>query len=567
MPMPLSIYETSGITITTTLKPSIDHHTTFTVNQLLGTSPVHTSAAIYRKLEPSIRQSPLEISFYKMSAADMIRHHYNNTGHELHQTTPQLVIEDQHSLSSVSYDSTNSSVSDATGLPTMVTSSSSSLCKTKKQSHRRLLREIRRLRSENANLHNSVNILKEDLRHERESRQIAEQCHKKYFDDSINTHTQLELEIMDHQDQIKKLKSQLGTTTVNLNTSITSYKSPLVDEDDDDDDLWNCEDMDCSIERRCYQDTDTNGPFSIYQDLQDSDEYDDEYDNSECNGTHEQDDQFENLAVSYLQQALVANLTSARANLEFDDLTLKYDPSPDRVLRTLADAFLVWLRDTIHTITNNDDNDKATYVARLISTQVQDVFAHFWKAILERYVHNDEDQYQFLHQFERILLIGHQGETCQVSQYIVQNFHRLLVMFYKYDIVGGDAVITWWHTLPGSLSSSLDPSQEFDNTDNDHDIVADQIRDVTKKFVEWVDDDDDDNDDDNDDDDDDQSLVFGNSDNDIDDDDDDLEYDSDLDINDDHLDGFDTTDLLATTPSGRSSIYPDKKKKSVTILV
>jgi hypothetical protein len=278
------------------------------------------------------------------------------------------------------------------------------------------------------------------------------------------------------------------------------------------------------------------------------------------------------LAVSYLQQALVANLTSARANLEFDDLTLKYDPSPDRILRTLADAFLVWLRDTIHQSTPFDDDDQATCVAKLITTSVQDVFLQFWKAILERYVHNDEDQYQFLHQFERILHACHQDEaSSHICHYIVQNFHRLLVMFYKYDIVGGDAVTTWWHASPPLVAVLESKAVEEDP------LVADQLRDVTKKFVEWVDEDDEDEDDD-DDDDDDQQLVFGNnSDNsNIDDiDDDDWEDDSDdCDDNDDqhhHLDGFDTSDLLAAPPppdpAARSSIHPDMKKKSVSFLM
>ncbi|KAI8093457.1 uncharacterized protein BX664DRAFT_357904 [Halteromyces radiatus] len=557
MPTPLPIYDISGNMITT-LKPTIDQPTLLSKHHhhLIGT-PAAMCRMNANKLESVIRQSPLEITFYRMSAADMIRHQYYP--HELNHPS-SLPIEDQYS--STSFDSTNSSISDVSPpIDHNITG------KTKKHSYNRLLREIRRLRSENAGLRNSVNILKEDLRHERESRQIAEQVHKKYFDDSINKHTQLELEILDQQDQLTALRNQLVKNNhINTNTSITSYYNNLSSSlDDEVCPLWGCEDMDCNNERKCYDE--------INHDQNNHDEEDDEEDDPSAI-----EEEFEDLAISYLRQALVSNLTSARANLEFDDLMLKYDPSPDRVLKTLADAFLGWIRDTIHTSTptsssiDNDtelDQDRSLSVARLMTTQIQDVFIHFWKAILERYVHNDEDQYQFLHQAERILLrLLHQGtqpdQTYQESQYIVQNFHRLLVMLYKYDIVDGDAVTTWWHTLPSPAT--------FENN-NDHDLlqldlVADQLRNVTRKFVEWVDDDDDEEDDDDNDNNQQHHFHFDSHDDDIDDDD-------EINIDNDDVDaqfgndlGLNETSSLSTNSYAISSasIHPEKKK-SVTIQV
>ncbi|CAO3592689.1 unnamed protein product [Absidia cylindrospora] len=480
-----------------------------------------------------------------MSAADMIRYHYHYHPHDPSSYPSSFTnAEDQYSSSSyASFDSTTSSVSDTT---------ISTLAKSKKQpSYKRLLREIRRLRSENTSLHNSINILKEDLRHERESRQIAEQCHKKFFDDSIDTHTRLELEIMDQQDQLLAYQSRLNNTT-----NLSSINNSIFD---DDDLLWGCEDMDCSI-----YDDDTNNDIDndLDQDFQQL--YSDNEDDQDNNHP------FEELAVSYLRQALISNLTSARANLEFDDLMLKHDPSPARVLRTLADAFLGWICEMIHnstatlsssatpcTTTTEETNEKATCVARLMTTQVQDVFLHFWKNILERHVHNDEDQYQFLHQAE-CMLHHHKQQQQQYdeSHYIVQNFHRLLVMLYKHDIVDGDAVVHWWHHLPESRLLV---------NDDDNGDVADQLRNVTRKFVEWVDEEEEEDDDDDNDED---LFANNNNSNNDDDNDDDDQYDSELDCIDELLDG-----PLEPTPADDSNvprlpIHPvERKKKSVTIQV
>lgn len=502
-------------------------------------------------LEPNNRQSPLEVGFYRMSAVDMLRHQYDlNDGMEPHK---HYSFEDHYSMSSL--ESSNSSMSSPPSPP-------SNKPKSKKQSYGRLIREIRRLRSENATLHNSVSILKDDLRHEKESRQIAEQVHRKYFEDSIDQHTQLELEIMDQQDELASLRSQLGNITASTTTTSNScYTTPLMFFGADTPEADDYDDGTTTI----GHDT-SNTPLSpsIYDKVTNDDDDDDDDDKqtegssdntSDEQDKHAADDQFEDLAVSYLRQALVSNLTSARANLEFDDLMLKYDPSPDRILGTLVDAFLGWLCDTIQsthptttTTTTTAEDDQA--VARLITTHIQDVFLHFWKAILERYVHSYDDQYQFLHQTE--CRLQQDATTCQ--QYIIQNFHRLLVMFYKYDIVDGDAVTSWWHTLPSNRLLSTDQQ----------DCVTDRLRDVTRKFVEWIDEDDDD-DNDGDDDSEGDDAEYGEDGPTNDKHDDDLDDDLDdgaSDLVGAIIDGDIGTDhtLLTTTPA-----YQERKKKSVTI--
>lgn len=178
------------------------------------------------------------------------------------------------------------------------------------------------------------------------------------------------------------------------------------------------------------------------------------------------DERFEQLAASYLRQAIVSNLTSTRANLELDDLLLKYDPSPSVILRTLATTFIVWIRDTV---TARADSTSA---ASVMMTGVKKGFLQFWKAILELHVKDVNDQYHFLNEVERTL----DGDNNDMAP-IIDNYHRILVMLFKHDIVDAYAVSHWWHSKSsdGFVSNA----------------VAIRLRDRTRMFVEWLDQDDD----------------------------------------------------------------------------
>ncbi|ORX58873.1 hypothetical protein DM01DRAFT_1381518 [Hesseltinella vesiculosa] len=425
--------------------------------------------------EPSIRT----LNYYRMSAVDMLKHQYHGYAEE-----------DHASLSSSASSSSSMSTSG----------------KSRKPSHRRLMREIRRLRSENASLHHSINLLKSDLRHEQQGRQIAEACHRKYYEDSINTNTQLELEIMDQQDRIYALQHQLQHDTTSSLSADLFDDDPITPvqmdmshrtADPTSQDEWE--------EEEAANDQPVLTPSSSITT------------NANCSLSR-----FTELASSYIRQALLSNLTSARTNLELDDLMLKYDPSPDVVLRTLSSTFVEWL-------------EEAAQQKPLQSSfpAIQERFLRFWKTLLEHHVHNDDDEYVFLQSIEQLLLQ-------HPIQPLVHEFHRLLIMLYKYDIVDNDAVLHWWHS-----------------SDPDHDTIAHQLRHVTQKFVEWVDE--------------------NNTDSDDDIDDDAMSEDDSVDfVQDDDAASVDPTDddrqhcpLInhALAPTLPSDTKVAKNKKSVTILV
>ncbi|KAI9025104.1 hypothetical protein CLU79DRAFT_746278 [Phycomyces nitens] len=357
------------------------------------------------------------------------------------------------------------------------------MSKNKQHSYHFMLREIRRLRSENACLTESVNILKDDLRVERDSRKISDECHQKFYNEAQDIKAKLENDVEEKQHEIDALKEELDEAkSSSSNSSGLSYHDAAYFKKRSG--FWGCHEFDSDTEYTSlpplppgketvsmededddYDDDDDSPPSSspfrnfgsdiVGSIFEQGDSDDDDQDNS----SHSDDIKFEQLASSHLRQAFVSRLTSARANLELDDLMIKYDPSNATLLRSLASTFIGWLSETVE----QADVDSAG-TAKLIATRIQADFLQFWKSILERHIQDEAEQCQFLQEAEKTILKAN-------TKLLVDNFHRLLVMLYKYDIVEGDAVTAWWH---GQLAGSPE-------------TVATRMRKVTRKFVEWID--------------------------------------------------------------------------------
>ncbi|KAI9492728.1 hypothetical protein BDB00DRAFT_788544 [Zychaea mexicana] len=390
----------------------------------------------------------------------------------------------------------------------------------KRRAYHLLLREIRRLRAENDGLCQMVDTIKQDLRFERESRQISERCHQKYYTESSDRQVELELDVMDKDSEIADLKERIAVleaassptvdacnnnnvTTPALSRSSSFSRWGCFDFDDDDDDALFCQpvmgesatpDPLATLDRQrgdsSEDDEDDDEAFEHFDD-DDDDNNTVEHDHNGYRSsgpypktTTTDDEKFEQLATSYLHQAILSKLTSARANLELDDLMLKYDPSPAVVLRMLATSFVVWVNNVV-----SSSNDSAV---KSLTHAVTEGFLNFWKAILEKHVHDEDDQCQFLNEAERIL--DTKQEQPSGAAAIVDNFHRLLIMLYKYDIVDGEAITRWWHSVVV--------------VEDEEGHVACRLRGVTKSFAQWLDEDEEDEEDDDSDDDDDDDSVF-----------------------------------------------------------
>lgn len=358
--------------------------------------------------------------------------------------------------------------------PSMAGSSTSSSRSTspsrraKKHNQASLLREMRRVRAENEILHGGIAILQDDLRAERQSRRIADECHQRYVAQVTHEKDQLELETMQYLQQIEDLKQEIEELkSSSRNDTSLSYVGAA-----DKRNIWGCHTIEGDEDMMCHY----PAGESAFPDAMDRVDLSEDESLNTREDDLDDEEQFESVASSFLQQALLSGLTSARVNLELDDMTIKYDPSPRTILRTVTTTFVTWMGQRLQ-VTESEQ-------ARKVMVEViQKVFLDFWKVVLQQHIRTEHDQLEFLFVAEEHML---QGKVPN-HEHLAEQYQRLLLILYKYDIVDGDALLAWWR---GAASDAK---------------LSQSIRETAQKFITWmeqdeVDMDDDDSDEEEDDD-------------------------------------------------------------------
>ncbi|CEP14442.1 hypothetical protein [Parasitella parasitica] len=412
---------------------------------------------------------------------------------------------------------------------------------TKKRSYHMLLREIRRLRGENASLRTSVSVLKNDLRDITLSRQDADASHKRFYDEYLDKNTQLEIDLMDRDDEIAHLKQQIEDLHLSLDTAVAaaatdgnSKRSGNASHSNGDgltlhdaayfkrkhSNIWGCfefeedkDDMSCQPvahhsvlpevdmkmdelqtqddqevndyfhKRFMDQDDEMTSQFAHSQYGVNADEDEDEEDEDDAQDDQEQLS-FDQVAASYIHQAILSKLSSARVRLEFDDLIVKHEPSSDTIASVLAHSFVQWMCSLLVKFVDKSAAQPTT-ATKVFTTKIQTGIIEFWESILQHYTTDDESQIQLLNHIETEL-----DHTASATA-IADHFDRLILMLYKYHVVDDEAVVSWWQ-------------HPFKND------VSKKIRKITTKFVDWVQDEDDTDEEEEDDDDDDDDDGVDN---------------------------------------------------------
>ncbi|KAI7902704.1 uncharacterized protein BX663DRAFT_552109 [Cokeromyces recurvatus] len=385
----------------------------------------------------------------------------------------------------------NSSCSSRAISPDPKLSSSSYHRHSKKRSYHLLLREIKRLRGENNALRCNVALLKNDLRDITLSRQDSDASHKKFYDEYVDKNTQLEIDLMDRDDEIRLLKEQIeelklalfdsqeekskkssfSNSTRELKNSVSNSIFSCYEEerDHDDDHLLTCQPLahestlpDFNIK---LNEDDACKDYLRRRFLEGNDEREENEDEEEDEEEEDEDEQltFEHVATSYIHQAILSKLSSARVRLELDDLILKYEPSAENVVHVLADSFVKWICSLLTKwIDKSSSSSHPTTATKVFTSKIQSGIIEFWQSILQYYTTEDENQHHLLNYIETALeLVSSPGTA------IVDHFDRLIVMLYKYHVVDDDAVLEWWE-------------HPF-NTD-----ISRKIRKITSRFIEWV---------------------------------------------------------------------------------
>lgn len=381
-----------------------------------------------------------------------------------------------------------------------------------------LLREIRRLRGENAFLNSSVSILKNDLRDTTLSRQNANIIHQRTYKEYEMRHQALENELLIERDEVRRLKEQVeqlqlaacSSPTISRTPSHTNSKEGLTLHDaayfkKRNNNIFGCyefeeDEQDLSCQPVAHEsalpevnvkmdELKTNDEQMVNDYFKRRFEDEDEVDFSPEDENEEDEEEdldlepFETAASSYIRQALIAKLSSARVRLDFDDLILKHEPSTNAVMAVLAEAFVSW----IATLWAKPAN-KSMAAQKFLTSQVQPGLQDFWKAILQCYAVDYDSQVQLLDCIE--------AEVKQVEKSscpaLLTHFDRLVLCLFSSEIVEKEVVLSW-HSQPVK------------------DDVSKNIRNstITTRFIDFLEEDDEEDDDDDDDDDEEESEIQG----------------------------------------------------------
>lgn len=360
------------------------------------------------------------------------------------------------------------------------------------------MREIRRLRGENEFLRSTVSVLKDDLRDSHLSRQNADIIHQRTFQEYESRYKLLEQDMLQKSDQVQNLKEQIEQLQLAACTTPIQSTKPLIEdttfikhkninnfgcfEFEQDDEGMACQPLaqesalpEVEIKMDELKTDDDHCMDYLKRRFHDDDNEEEEEEEEEMIDADLE--AFEEAASSYIRQAIVAKLSSARVRLDFDDLIVKHEPTNDTIMAVLADAFVYWLYTQWTKFVDTMSPQK------IFQNEIQPGIDFFWKSILQCYTVDEDCQISLLHHIEeKVKLVG-----CDP---LVNHFDRIIIFLYKYEVIEEDAVVEW-HASPVNDEQSRN------------------IRLVSKHFIEYIEEDsEDDDDEEEEEEDDDDSIGF-----------------------------------------------------------
>ncbi|KAG0251702.1 hypothetical protein BGZ95_006829, partial [Linnemannia exigua] len=194
---------------------------------------------------------------------------------------------------------------------------------------------------------------------------------------------------------------------------------------------------------------------------------------------------FESMAQKVILQAIHARLTVAQAQLQIDELILKYDAPLDKTVEVITQGMLRWWEDervatggaasggfgTDSVVINKETGERAS-PKLAIEKRIETFFG------------------PLLLQFMLLKTLGLQAQAELEGRWL-RNHNGILVALYKYDVLDGEAVLEWWRALE-------EPQGVFGHGENN-------LRSLNSRFAAWLEDEDEESDSESEDDDDEES--------------------------------------------------------------
>ncbi|KAF9100691.1 hypothetical protein BGX29_006367 [Mortierella sp. GBA35] len=191
---------------------------------------------------------------------------------------------------------------------------------------------------------------------------------------------------------------------------------------------------------------------------------------------------FESMAQKVLVQAIHSRFTVAQAQLQIEELIVKYEAPFDKAVEALTQGILRWWEtermatggsvsggwgvDPV--VINKESGEQASP-----KVAVEKRIESFFGPLLLQFVASIAEQKMLLEK------LGEQAQAESEGRWL-RNHNAILVALYKYDVLDGEAVLEWWRTLE-------EPQGVFGHGGNN-------LRSLNSRFVAWLEDEDDESD-------------------------------------------------------------------------
>ncbi|KAF9141444.1 hypothetical protein BGX30_004792 [Mortierella sp. GBA39] len=356
-----------------------------------------------------------------------------------------------------------------------------------------------------------------------------------------------------------------GASSMSLRTLTEETIEEEEEEDDDDEELDEEDEVDSDLEDHAADkddNHDSDAPRTMMEIIlqrQKSHSPEDDMEDlpADANET------FDSMVQKSLLHAIHSGLTVAQAQLQIEELVLKYDVPLEKTVEAIIQGILRWWESermatggpasggfgTDAVVINKETGEQA-----VPKVAIEKRIESFFGPLLLQFVASIGEQKMLLENLGQYAQAEPEGRW-------LRNHNGILVALYKYDVLDGEAVLEWWRALE-------EPQGVFGHGGNN-------LRSLNSRFAAWLEDEDEesdsegevDEDDDTDEDSDSDSSCseFESDSEDDDNDDDDYVEDEEEGDDDGSADAKDAMDQDAVVEAILDVAFPDTPSPSISI--
>jgi hypothetical protein len=221
------------------------------------------------------------------------------------------------------------------------------------------------------------------------------------------------------------------------------------EEEDDNDELYEEDEVDSDLEdHTADKDDDSDAPRTMMEIIlqrQQSRSPEDDMEDPPADAN----ETFDSMAQKALLQAIHSRLTVAQAQLQIEELVLKYNVPMHKTVEVITQGMLRWWETermatggsasggfgTDAIVINKETGEQATP-----KVAIEKRIESFFGPLLLQFVASISEQKMLLETF------GQQAQAEPEERWL-RNHHGILVALYKYDVLDGEAILEWWRAL------------------------------------------------------------------------------------------------------------------------